>query len=316
MEAKDIIGNFKNIIELRDHFNDELVCIKHLEKLRWNNEPVCPYCGHKRVYKFRDHKTYKCAKCLQKFNVKVKTIFEDTKISLQKWFMAVYYLTAHKKGISSIQLGRDISVTQKTAWFMLHRLRYATKTPEFNTPLSNIVEADETYVGGKEKNKHACKKLEHSQGRSGVGKIIVLGLVERNGYLKMKSVPNLSEQNIRSYVFNNVTLGSKVMTDEFRAYNGLADFYFHSTVDHSKGEYVISKTIHTNTIEGFWSLMKRSIVGIYHHLSKKHIDQYLNEFTYRYNTRKEKDEVRFNLMLSNCKGRLKYNQLVHPNYEK
>jgi len=316
MEAKDVIGNFKNLIELRDHFNDEMVCIKHLEKLRWNNEPVCPYCGHKRVYKFRDHKTYKCAKCMQKFNVKVKTIFEDTKISLQKWYLAIYFLTAHKKGISSLQLSKDIGVTQKTAWFMLHRLRVSTNTQVFNQPLKNIVEADETYVGGKEKNKHVCKRLEGSQGRSGVGKVIVLGLIERSGYIKIKSVDHADSKTIKDYVRSNVKVGSKVMTDEFRAYNGLADFYFHSTIDHSKGEYVVSGSIHTNTIEGFWSLMKRSIVGIYHHISKKHIDLYLNEFTYRYNTRKETSENRFNLVLNNCNGRLKYADLIKANYER
>jgi len=307
-----MVGNFKNLIELRDHFSDEMVCIKHLEAVRWDDGAYCPYCGCKKVYRFKDGKTCKCAECRKRFNVKVGSIFEDTKISLQKWFMAVYFLTAHKKGISSIQLSRDIGVTQKTAWFMMHRLRVATNTQSFNQPLKNIVEADETYVGGKEKNKHFCKRVEGSQGRSTKSKVVVLGIIERGGNIRTKAVHEVSQNTIRNYVFDNVVFGTKIMTDEFRAYGGLADFYFHSTIDHSKGEYVVSGSIHTNTIEGFWSLMKRSIVGIFHHISRKHIDLYLNEFTYRYNTRKETSENRFNLMLSNCKGKLTYAQLIHP----
>jgi transposase-like protein len=311
IDAKSMLGKFKNLIELRDHFSNEMVCIKHLEAMRWEKEGIyCPYCGCKKVYKFKDNKTYKCSKCRTNFNVKIGSIFEDSNISLQKWFIAVYFISAHKKGISSLQLSKDIGVTQKTAWFMLHRLRVATNTQAFNQPLKNIVEADETYVGGKEKNKHKCKRLEGSQGRSGKGKVVVLGLIERNGNIKIKSVEHADQNTIRNYVLENVKVGSHVMTDEFRAYNGLADFYFHSTIDHSQGEYVVSKTIHTNTLEGFWSLMKRSIIGIFHHISHKHIDLYLNEFTYRYNTRKQTDENRFNLVLGNCKGRLKYADLI------
>ncbi len=130
--AKTTQNKFGNLMELRDYFSDEITCIKHLETMRWNNEPVCPYCNHKKIYKFKDKKTYKCAKCRKRFNVKVRTVFEDTKISLQKWFMAIYFITSHKKGISSLQLSKDIGVTQKTAWFMLHRLRYVSNTKEFN----------------------------------------------------------------------------------------------------------------------------------------------------------------------------------------
>jgi len=171
---------FSNLLELTQVFNTEDKALKHLKEIRWYGKPYCPHCGHKKVYEFKDSKLYKCASCRKKFTVTVGTIFEDSKIPLIKWFISIYLINSHKKGISSLQLSRDISVTQKTAWFILHRLRLATRTKSFNEPLKNTVEADETYIGGKERNKHLSKRKKNTQGRCVETKTPVLGLVERN----------------------------------------------------------------------------------------------------------------------------------------
>jgi transposase-like protein len=300
---------FNNILELMQVFSSEDVCREHLKKLRWADGEYCPYCGCKKIYEFKDGKTYKCADCRKRFSIKVGTIFEDSKIPLQKWFIAIYLITSHKKGISSVQLSKDIGVTQKTAWFMLHRLRHASKTKAFNRPLKNVVEADETYIGGKEKYKHNNKKVKGTQGRNTKTKTPVIGVVERQGHVKACKVDNVRGQTVKSYIIDNVVIGSKLMTDEYRAYRGMEYLFEHRYISHSKGQYV-NKCVHTNTIENFWSLLKRGIVGIYHFVSVKHLDRYLDEFTFRYNSKKETEEDRFNFLLSNCNGRLKYCQLI------
>ena len=300
---------FKTLIDVINVFSTEEKCLIHLKKMRWDDEPYCPFCACKRVYAFSDGKRYKCHDCRKKFTVKVGTIFEDTKIPLQKWFMAIYLLTAHKKGISSLQLGRDIGVTQKSAWFILHRLRNASTARSFQSPLKNIVEIDETYLGGKEKNKHISKRTEGTTGRSVKTKAPVLGLIERRGYVKVAKLIDVKGESIMRHVVEKVSLGTEIMTDDFRAYRTIAPFYNHKIINHSNKEYVIGD-VHTNTIEGFWSLMKRSIFGIYHVVTVKHLDRYLNEFTYRYNTRSMTSEDRMSLLLRNCNARITYKMLI------
>jgi transposase-like protein len=177
-----MIKQFASLHEMVAAFPDEQSCIDHLRSIRWCNGAFCPHCGSLRVYHYSDKRTHKCADCRARFSIKVGTIFEDSKIGLHKWFMAIWLITSHKKGIASTQLARDIGVTQKTAWFMLHRLRHAAETKSFNAPLKGQVEADETYVGGKEKNKHADKKKPGSQG--GANKAAVFGMLERGGDLR------------------------------------------------------------------------------------------------------------------------------------
>ena len=300
---------YNSIIDLMQTFSNERECLEHLKKMRWNGKPYCPHCGCEKVYEFSDKKRYKCSECRKKFTPTVGTIFEDSKVSLKKWFVAIYLITAHKKGISSLQLSRDIGVTQKTAWHMLHRLREASKTKAFNRPLKNVVEADETYIGGKEKNKHFGKRTENTQGRSVKTKTPVLGLVERQGQARVIKADVVNSQSVKSFITKNVVFGTWLMTDEYRAYRGLDLMYKHNFINHGEKEYV-RKNVHTNTLEGFFSLFKRGIIGIYHFVSPKHLDRYLDEFTFRYNTREISNESRFDTILENCNGRLPYRILI------
>lgn len=301
--------DFSNLIEINEYFSDEQICRKYLANLRWNKNPTCPHCNHNKVYEYQSGKLYKCASCRKQFTVKVGTIFEDSKISLKKWFIAIYLITSHKKGISSLQLSRDIGVTQKTAWFMLHRIRYAIRTKSFNAPLKNVVEADETYVGGKEKNKHQSKKIKGTQGRNTTNKTVVFGMVERGGDIRAEKVNNVTSSTLENILDQNVIKGSTIMTDEWKAYTKLHLLYNHQVVKHNLGEYVNGEC-HTNNIENFWSLLKRGIIGIYHWTSTKHIDKYLDEFEFRYNTRGHGEGERFDIFLQDIQGRLKYNELI------
>jgi transposase-like protein len=298
---------FTNLHNLREYFKDEATCRKHFEKIRWNDKPVCPFCGSEKVYKLGDNKTYKCAnnECYKKFTVTVGTIFENTKIPLSKWFIALYILTSHSKGISSVQLSKDIGVTQKTGWFINHRIRemLKDKAPEL---LSNMVEVDETYLGGKEKNKHADKRTEGARGSA--NKTAMFGILERGKEVRAQKVDNTKKKTLYPIIDKNVKEGSVVITDEYRVYE-LLKKYNHFSVNH-KAEFYAFKSIHTNSIEGFWSLFKRGIFGIYHSVSEKHVNRYLTEFAGRYNNRKISEVERFNFFLENCKGRLKYNDLI------
>ena len=300
--------NFKSILDLIKAFPDEQTCINHLETLRWNGNVVSPFDETSKVYKCKDN-TYRCKNTGKYFNVKTNTIFDNTKLGLQKWFLAIYIVTSHKKGISSLQLGRDLDITQKSAWFMLQRIRKCFGIENENE-LDNEVEADETYIGGKNKNRHSYKKVENSQGRSSKDKTPVVGMVEREGKLNAKAVENVKHETLSREIINNVKESAKLYTDEWLGYKGLERIYDHSIVKHNQSQYVVGR-IHTNTIEGFWSLLKRGIVGIYHFTSKKHLQKYVDEFVFRYNTRNHSTENRFNLLLSNLENRLTYKTLIN-----
>ncbi|MFN3378694.1 MAG: IS1595 family transposase [Runella zeae] len=306
-----MVAQFKSILDLLKAFPDEQSCIEHLETLRWNGTPVSPFDETSTVYKCAGNR-YKCKNTGQYFNVKVGTIFEDTKIPLQKWFLALYIFSSHKKGISSHQLAKDIDITQKSAWFMLHRLRYAFEHPAFKAMLgeSDTVEIDETYVGGEEKNKHESKKTEGTQGRSTKTKKPVLGMVERGGTLIAQVVDDTSKATVQPIINENIAQGASVVTDEWKAYKGLQGNYDHAVIRHSAKEYVNGKA-HTNTIEGFWSHFKRGIDGIYHWVSVKHLQSYVDEFALRYNSRKFGVNERFDLVLGNVEGRLTYKRLIN-----
>jgi transposase-like protein len=304
-----MLQSFKTLEQLTAAFPDEATCVAHFRAIRWANGAFCPYCGGMRIYNFSDGRTHKCGDCRKRFSIKVGTIFEDTKLPLRKWFIAIWLLNSHKKGIASTQLARDVGVTQKTAWFMLHRLRHAAKTKSFNKPLSGQVEVDETFVGGKEKNKHAAKRKHIGTG--GVGKTAVFGLLERGGELRAMKVDKVDGRTVKKIIGEQVVPGADIMSDEFAGYRGLEGRFSHYTVRHGIGEYVRDYFIHVNGLEGAWSHFKRQVFGIHHWISAKHTDRYLDEFTWRYNRRQIADGTRVNEMLAAASGkRLTYRTLI------
>lgn len=287
---------FSSILELIRAFPDEQSCIDYLTQLRWKNGVVSPFDSLSKVYKCKDNR-YKCKNTGKYFNVRTRTIFEGSKISLQNWFMAIYLYTSHKRGISSYQLANDLNVTQKSAWFILQRLRYATEHEAFAKEFEGIVQCDETFIGGKNKNRHKDKKVANSQGRSFKDKVPVFGAVETStGFVKAIAVTDTKAKTIQPLLHKHIKPGSHVMTDEWTAYKGIGKYFNHTFVDHGKKQYADEGTT-TNAIECFWSHLKRSIIGVYYITSKKHLQLYLNEMAFRYNTKQMRTDRRFDLFL-------------------
>lgn len=258
---------FKSLIELFDTFKTEEQCREYLVQQRWNGKPVCPHCGYSdKAYKIEGGKRFKCGnkECYKKYSVTVGTFFENSNIELRTWFAAMYLITAHKKGISSLQLSRDLNIHQKTAWFMLHRIRgmVANNAPDM---LKEEVQVDETFVGGKDKNRHASKKKGYNDDKG-----MVFGAIETGGKVRTKVLPDVTSASLQGAVREFVHPGSIMVSDDARGYKSLKNEYAHVVINHSAGVYV-NGNFHTNGVENFWSLFKRDIIGIYHQVSHKHL---------------------------------------------
>ena len=276
--SKSTISTF----QLFERFPDQEAARIYLEGRLWPSGPTCPQCHSSARVTARPKGSYRCGACNKfTFTVRDGTIFGASKIPLHKWVYAMYLLVTARKGISSMQLAKEIGITQKSAWFLLQRIREACSTPDNIDKLRGIIEIDETFVGGKEKNKHEHKKLK--AGRGAVGKTPVLGMRERGGRTRAMVVTSTDAGTIQNEIHGKVEAGSQLYTDEFGAYTDLDGlFYSHDTCNHSAGEWV-KGAAHTNSIESVWAVLKRGLHGVYHHASPKHLHRYVDEFTWRLN---------------------------------
>lgn len=303
---------FKSILEFKKHFDTNEKCTAFLEHQRWNGTPACPYCGTLKVTRLKDGKRFQCneSKCRNKFSVLVGSILENTKLPLTKWFLAMYILNNHSKGISSLQLSKWLGCTQKTAWFLNHRIREMLKENEPEL-LKGVVEVDETYIGGKISNKH--NKVRKALTKDS-NKTIVFGALEREGKVIAKVVKDAKKETLIPTIYGLIEKRAIMVTDENTAYHYLGECYYHIRVNHGAKQYVKGNA-HTNSIEGFWSLLKRQINGIHHFVSPKHLQRYCDEAAHRYNNKRKTQDTRFCDALIKCEGRLKYKDLIKTNYD-
>ncbi|MBI4963041.1 MAG: IS1595 family transposase [Desulfomonile tiedjei] len=300
-----------NLATLSPLFADEEKARKFLEEKRWPNGPICPHCGHDKVYAIKAKPeskrpvragVYTCAACRKQFTVRIGTVFEDSHIPLNKWLMALHLMTSSKKGISSLQLSRELGVTIKTAWFLSHRIREAMIESPGSCLLKGTVEVDECYVGGKTR--------QGKRGRGSERKTPVVALVERNGRVRSKRIERVDTKTLKTAIRENVDYESRIMTDEWSPYQGIgAEFVGgHEIVNHGHKEYVRGDA-YTNTVESFFALLKRGHYGIFHSLSKQHLQRYANEFSFRWNYRKVTDGERMVAAIEGAEGkRLMYRE--------
>lgn len=294
-----------NIYQIFTKYQDNNEAIKYLEEKRWGDKPICVYCKSTKVCKHKEKVTNRlqCWNCKKSFSVTVGTIFHHSHISLNKWFMLIALMRNAKKGLSACQAARDLGMNRPTVWSMMHRIRKAMQTDEAKL-LEGIIEMDETYVGGKPRKENRKDDDEDNKGNPrgrGTKKTPVVGMVEREGKVKAIAVSKLElkAKDLRKLILKSIdTQNSILITDEYTGYNRVSDIVPHETINHSY-EYARGD-IHTNTIESFWAILKRGLIGQFHWVSKKYLNAYIDEFCYRYNLRNQNDTVAFDDILGRC----------------
>lgn len=299
-----------SIVEMMRMFPDDETAEEWFASIRWPHGAHCPHCGSTNVQSGAKHKTmtYRCRdkECGRRFSVKTKTVMEGSNLGFQAWAIAAYLLTTSLKGVSSMKLHRDLEITQKSAWHLAHRIRKSFESGE--SRFSGFVKVDESYIGGKEGNKHEGKKLK--QGRGAVGKTAVVGAKDRKANkVSAKVVNDTKRKTLHGFIQDNVEEGSTVCTDDFKSYLKLKE-YEHNTMRHSAGENV-NKMAHINGKESFWSMLKRSYQGTYHKMSFAHLNRYFDEFSGRHNVRSKDTIIQMSLLVSGMVGKsLRYKELV------
>lgn len=318
-----------NLKSIAKHFSDPDAAREFFEKQRWPDGTVCPFCGligeSYRLKPRPDSKSpvrpgvWKCSGCRKQFTVTKGTIFEDSHIPLNVWLMTIHLLCSSKKGVSAHQIHRMLGVTYKSAWFMVHRLRYATTQDPLAPQLTGIIEVDEAYIGGRRSNKKAPKIIEAADRDRDIpspvdNKQAVVSMVQRNGEVRSHHVPRVTAKTVGPILKHNIEYGARIMTDSGTVLHGAIHPRQHDQVNHKASEYGRYEggiCITTNSVEGFFSLLKRGINGTYHHVGKQHLHRYLAEFDFRYNTRKITDGERSCRLIGRVSGkRLKYLDLV------
>jgi transposase-like protein len=292
----------KTLIEAIKFFDNADSAISYLAHKRWPKGVTCPYCKSAEPMFLQTRKIWKCRSCRKQFSVKVGTIFEDSPIALGKWLTATWMIANCKNGVSSYEIARDLGVTQKTAWFMLHRIRKSMQDDENGGKLGGEVEVDETFIGGKARNMHRSKRERVITGTGGKDKTMALGMVERGGNVVTMVVGTRRKHELQKNICEHVEAGAAIFSDELQSYDGLSADYQHAVINHAV-EYV-NGNVHTNTMENFWSLVKRGLHGTYISVEPYHLFRYLDEQAFRYNHRREMtDADRFSLVCSRIAGR-------------
>lgn len=306
----DAMGFPETLLEAITYFADPDVAIAFVRDMRWPDGVECPTCGSKDVWYLAAQRRWKCKSNHPKkqFSVKVGTIFEDSPVGLDKWLPAVWLVTGCKNGVSSYEIARDLGVTQKTAWFLMHRVRLAMQAKSFDK-LSGEIEADETFIGGKAKNMHKDVRKRRITRKASQDKTIVLGLLERDGQIRAMVAPDRYRATVEKHIRENVEAGSNLYTDEFVGYWSVKEDYVHQIINHA--ERYVNGRVHTNGMENFWSLLKRTLSGTYVSIDPIHLSRYLDEQMFRFNQRHLTDQERFLIVIAQVTGRrITYKQLT------